>query len=313
MSVTGNDQSNHYTAAERSHSSPDDVRLVTSDIGNFWRTYDLSAGKTSEEKIVIYEEEYLAKGSTGLKDYVEARIVSAEELVKAIEAMPKYYDSIRESSYRVLEMTDRIRGYMHNWKSLYADAVFPDVYFVIGRMNNGGTTSQNGLLIGTEISCRTDNLPEDELPSLYLKILRPIEDVPYIVIHELIHTQQKYNFDGNTLLGHSIMEGSADFLGELASGRHINSFQHEFGRVHETELWEQFSKEMLQEDESNWLYNYFVDSSERPPDLGYYMGYKICESYYEKTDDKKQAVRDILAIKDGPSALQFLQESGYGQ
>ena len=313
MSDSSKDRSNHYTVAERSHSHPDDVRLVTSDIGNFWRAYDLSAGKNSEEKIVVFEEEYLAKGSPGLKDYVEARIVSAEELVKTIEAMPKYYDSIRESSYRVLEMTDRIRGYMHTWKSLYADAVFPDVYFVIGRMNNGGTTSQNGLLIGTEISCRTDDLPKDELPPLYLKVLRPIEDVPYIVIHELIHTQQKYNFEGNTLLGHSIMEGAADFLGELASGRHINSFQHEYGRVHETELWEQFSKEMLQEDESNWLYNYFVDSSERPPDLGYYMGYKICESYYEKTDDRKQAVRDILAIKDGPGALRFLQASGYGQ
>lgn len=293
--------------------NPDDVRLVTSDIGNFWRAYDSSVGKTTEEKIEIFETEYLAKGSIGLQDYVESRIESAEELVKAIETMPKYYASIRESSYRVLEMTDRIRSYMHTWKSHYDDAMFPDVYFLIGRMNNGGTTSQNGLLIGTEISCRTDNLPEDEFPLMLLKVIRPIEDVPYIVIHELIHTQQKYNFDGNTLLGHSIMEGAADFLGELVSGMHINLIQHEYGRVHEAELWEEFSKAMLQEDRSNWLYNYIENSSGRPPDLGYYMGYRICESYYAKTDDKQQAVRDILAINDGPDALRFLQRSGYGR
>ena len=299
------------TSAKRDN--PDDVRLVTSDIGNFWRAYDSSVGKTTEEKIEIFETDYLAKGSIGLQDFVESRVESAEELVKAIETMPKYYASIRESSYRVLEMTDRIRSYMHIWKSLYDDAEFPDVYFVIGRMNNGGTTSRNGLLIGTEISCRTDNLPEDELPLMLLKVVRPIEDVPYIVIHELIHTQQKYNFDGNTLLGHAIMEGAADFLGELASGMHINQLQHEYGRVHEAELWEEFSKEMLQEDKSNWLYNYIENSSGRPPDLGYYMGYRICESYYAKTDDKQQVVRDILAIKDGPDALRFLQESGYGQ
>ncbi len=299
------------TSAKRDN--PDDVRLVTSDIGNFWRAYDSSVGKTTEEKIEIFETDYLAKGSIGLQDFVESRVESAVELVKAIETMPKYYASIRESSYRVLEMTDRIRSYMHIWKSLYDDAEFPDVYFVIGRMNNGGTTSRNGLLIGTEISCRTDNLPEDELPLMLLKVVRPIEDVPYIVIHELIHTQQKYNFDGNTLLGHAIMEGAADFLGELASGMHINQLQHEYGRVHEAELWEEFSKEMLQEDKSNWLYNYIENSSGRPPDLGYYMGYRICESYYAKTDDKQQAVRDILAIKDGPDALRFLQESGYGQ
>lgn len=299
------------TSAKRDN--PDDVRLVTSDIGNFWRAYDPSVGKTTEEKIEIFETDYLAKGSIGLQDFVESRVESAEELVKAIETMPKYYASIRESSYRVLEMTDRIRSYMHIWKSLYDDAEFPDVYFVIGRMNSGGTTSRNGLLIGTEISCRTDNLPEDELPLMLLKVVRPIEDVPYIVIHELIHTQQKYNFDGNTLLGHAIMEGAADFLGELASGMHINQLQHEYGRVHEAELWEEFSKEMLQEDKSNWLYNYIENSSGRPPDLGYYMGYRICESYYAKADDKQQVVRDILAIKDGPDALRFLQESGYGQ
>ena len=300
-------------ATSSNRANPDDVRLVTSDIDNFWRAYDSSVGETSEKKSKIFASEYLAKGSIGLQDFVESRIENAEELVKAIEAMPKYYASIRESSYRVLEMTDRIRGYMQIWKSLYDDAVFPDVYFVIGRMNSGGTTSRNGLLIGTEISCRTDNLPEDELPLMLREVIRPIEDVPYIVIHELIHTQQKYNFDGNTLLGHSIMEGAADFLGELASGMHINLLQHEYGRVHEAELWEEFAKAMLQEDKSNWLYNYIENSSGRPPDLGYYMGYRICESYYAKTNDKQQAVRDILAFKDGPDALRFLQESGYGQ
>ena len=296
------------------HVDPDDVRLVTSDIGNFWRAYDSSEGKTTEEKIEIFETEYLDKGSIGLTDFVEARIESAEELVKAVEAMPKYYASIRASSYRVLEMTDWIRNYMHNWKRLYKDASFSDVYFVIGKMTTGGTTSSNGLLIGTEILCRTDDLTEEELHPLYLKILKPIDHTPYMVIHELIHTQQKYDFDGNTLLGHSIMEGAADFLGELSSGRHINQLQHEYGRVNESELWEEFSKEMLQEDRSNWLYNYsFQNTSERPPDLRYFMGYRICESYYEKMDDQKRAIRDILAIKDGPDALRFLKESGYGQ
>ena len=222
------------------HANPDDVQLVTSDIGNFWRAYDMSEGKITEEKIEIYENEYLARGSIGLKDFVEAHIQDAEKLAKAIEAMPKYYASIRESSNRVLEMTDRIRSYMHVWKDLYMEAVFPDVYFVIGRMMSAGTFSSNGLLIGTEILSRTDNLPEEELRPVYLNLVKPIEYLPYVVIHELIHPQQKYNFDGNTLLGHSIMEGAADFLGELASGGFLNQLQHEYGRVHETELWGAF-------------------------------------------------------------------------
>ena len=293
--------------------NPDDVRLVTSDIGNFWRAYDLSEGKTTEEKIEIYNTEYLAIGSIGLQDFTEAHIQDAEKLVNAIEAMPKYYASIRVSSNRVLEMTDRIRDYMHAWKDLYAEAVFPDVYFVIGRMMSAGTFSPNGLLIGTEILSRSDDVPEEELRPVYLKLVKPIEYLPYVVIHELIHPQQKYDFDGTTLLGHSIMEGAADFLGELASGGLLNQLQHEYGRVHEMALWDDFSREMLKDNMKNWLYNYYEDLGDRPPDMGYYMGYRICESYYEKMDDKRQAIRDILAVKDATDALRFLQESGYGQ
>ena len=293
--------------------NPDDVRLVTSDIGNFWRAYDLSEGKTTEEKIEIYNTEYLAIGSIGLQDFTEAHIQDAEKLVNAIEAMPKYYASIRVSSNRVLEMTDRIRDYMHAWKDLYAEAVFPDVYFVIGRMMSAGTFSPNGLLIGTEILSRSDDVSEEELRPVYLKLVKPIEYLPYVVTHELIHPQQKYDFDGTTLLGHSIMEGAADFLGELASGGLLNQLQHEYGRVHEMALWEDFSSEMLKDNMKNWLYNYYEDLGDRPPDMGYYMGYRICESYYEKMDDKRQAIRDILAVKDATDAQRFLQESGYGQ
>ncbi|MYD24488.1 MAG: hypothetical protein F4X08_01550 [Gemmatimonadetes bacterium] len=294
------------------NSDPDEVRLVTTDIDHFWLAYDLSEGKTTEEKINIFESEYFAKGSIGLKDFIDARIESAEGLVEVIEARPRYYASIRESSNRVLDLTDQIRGYMHNWKQLYDKAVYPDVYFLIGKMTSGGTTSSNGLLIGTEISCRTDDLPTDELTEWYFEVLRPVEDIPYIVIHELMHTQQAYDYGDNTLLGQSINEGAADFLGELATGKHINPHLHVYGDAHESELWESFSKDMLQTNFDNWLYNGGRSTAERPADLGYYAGYKICEAYYEKTTDKKAAIEGILSIKNSPDALRFLKDSGYG-
>jgi hypothetical protein len=48
----------------------------------------------------------------------------------------------------------------------------------------------------------------------------------------------------------------------------------------------------------------------RPADLGYYVGYKICEAYYQAARDKKQAVKDILEMKD---FNEFLKDSGYEQ
>ena len=46
----------------------------------------------------------------------------------------------------------------------------------------------------------------------------------------------------------------------------------------------------------------------RPGDLGYWVGYRIVESYYEKARDKRQALRDILEMTD---AKAFLARSGW--
>ena len=50
-------------------------------------------------------------------------------------------------------------------------------------------------------------------------------------------------------------------------------------------------------DLSKWLYQ-GDRSTDRPADLGYWMGYRICEAYYKRAADKKQAIREILEIKD---------------
>jgi uncharacterized protein YjaZ len=57
----------------------------------------------------------------------------------------------------------------------------------------------------------------------------------------------------------------------------------------------------------NWLYQ-GDKAKDRPADLGYYVGYKIVESYYKNATDKKQAVKDILGIKD---VQEFLKTSRY--
>jgi len=38
------------------------------------------------------------------------------------------------------------------------------------------------------------------------------------------------------------------------------------------------------------------------------MGYQIVEAYYDRADDKREAIRDILTIQDAEA---FLDASGY--
>lgn len=97
---------------------------------------------------------------------------------------------------------------------------------------------------------------------------------PFTVIHELIHVQQSYTNKNITLLSHSVFEGAADFLGELACGRRINPHIHECGHKHEAELWNSFADEMHQEDIGNWIYDGWKATGDRPADLGYSLDTK---------------------------------------
>jgi hypothetical protein len=57
----------------------------------------------------------------------------------------------------------------------------------------------------------------------------------------------------------------------------------------------------------NWMYN-GLTVRDKPMDLGYYMGYKISQSYYKNAKDKRRALLDIFEIKDFQA---FLEKSRY--
>lgn len=283
---------------------PNAAQIVTSDIDLFWKAFDKAK---PENSLYVFRDEYIRKGSSGLKEFTAYRIGSSCELVETIEARPKYYASLREPSLKAHSFKEPMRAAFRNLKNLYPEAVFPDVYLMIGRMNSGGTYTANALLIGVDMYGITPTTPKEELSDWHKQVLKPIDEIPYIVAHELIHYQQKYPKADRSLLASAIGEGSADFIAELIAGKHINHHLHVFGDPRERELWSDFKRSMAANDTSLWLYN-GGKIKDRPADLGYYMGYKIAEAYYKNASDKKQAVKDILEIKD---FNEFLKASRY--
>jgi uncharacterized protein YjaZ len=61
-------------------------------------------------------------------------------------------------------------------------------------------------------------------------------------------------------------------------------------------LWKKFQRKMLGTDLSGWFSG--GDLRARPADLGYFIGYRIAQSYYEHAADRRRAIRDILRISD---------------
>lgn len=272
---------------------PEGARLVTSDVQLFWQVYDRFRTAYRSDDTAAFgnmlETEYLARGTDGLRDFVPYRILGGKELAGKILEEPARYESIRQSSSSLLGQERAIRAAFYAMEYLYPDAVYPNVYFVIGRLNSGGTVSDRGLLIGAEM-------------------FRYADEYPPLVAHELIHFQQNaIPRDKLTLLAQSIHEGSADFLAELISGGHSNDRAHEYGLAHEAALWEEFQEDMrVLRDWNGWLYGGAPEG--RPADLGYFFGYRIAEAYYDRAEDKRQAIRDIIQVTEFDS---FLERSGY--
>lgn len=292
------------------NADPDRAEIYTSDINNFWKAFDKSKPEFEPK---YFEEIYLSHGSSGLKGFMSGRIQNAENLAKVVLANQKYYGSIRSSTDSIAEMTLEIKRSYAKLKVIYPQATFPPVYFVIGALNSGGTTSKDGIIIGAEmygVSPQTDRTEVDKNKWLQM-VLKPVRDIPHIVAHELIHIQQTSrlfsSFSSLTLLEQSIHEGAADFLSELISGKHINEHVHEFADPKEQELWYEFKTKMNGKDYSGWLYGSNID---RPNDLGYWIGYKITKAYYDNAEDKNKAVYEILHINN---ANDFLNKSGYLQ
>ena len=266
------------------YTDPDSAKLITSDVPLFWAAVDHAPPDSLAEYL---QREYLDRSSVGVRDFIRGRIMSAEDLAAYVRSYRARYDAVRAANVDITQAESGIHAAFRKLKAIYPPAVFPDVYFVMGRFNSGGTSSKHGLLIGAEM-------------------YRDPSRLPAIVAHELIHFQQHY--DSRTLLQGAFAEGSADFVGELISGAQINNAAHTYGLAHEHELWREFTQHF--DDRSFYPWMYGTPRDGRPNDLGYFIGYRIAQAYYNRMTDKAQAIRDIIT-GNGGDVKTLLARSGY--
>jgi hypothetical protein len=297
------------TDYQKSLHDPQRAKLITTDIHQFWKAYD-AAKKDTAQMTEIFQKEYFDKATPGLEDYIATKIGSIDLFVNSQKAKPRFYAAIRKNTLSIDTMKDEIFKGFYKFKQLYSEAIFPDFYFVIGRGNSAGTVSDNGLLVGIDQIAKSDEVPTEEL-SLWARLgFREVKGLPVIVAHELIHSQQDKLKRDTTLLSYVIREGMADFFAELVTGINPSQRQYDFAKNKKKKIWKDFEKEMYLDRYSNWIANGSQETPDHPSDLGYYIGYEICKSYYNEMSDKKQAIRNIFNIRDYKA---FLADSKYSE
>ncbi|MBW4362770.1 DUF2268 domain-containing putative Zn-dependent protease [Flavobacterium taihuense] len=262
--------------------NPLNAVFETRDTKNFWVAFD-KINNLNENPF----NEYIEKGSAGVKGFTQNRIINADSLFVVVKKRKTDYELSRNVLDGISGKEKRVRAIYSALKYWYPTAKFPPVYFVYGRFNSGGTSSDDGIIIGTEM-------------------LKNLDGVTGLIAHELIHYQQ--HVEGkDILLKWTLLEGGADFIGELISGESINNSSYKYGEQHLDKLCQEFVTRLKNKDNQDWLYG-TSNKDDRPNDLGYWIGYKITESYFNKQKDKQKAIEEILNIKD---PMQFLNQSGF--
>jgi Predicted Zn-dependent protease (DUF2268) len=284
------------------------------DVARFYRVYDAASGHPSAEML----QQYIDQGSEGLRYFARSHNTTGARIADEISKHPELYVNARRCMHTLPRVRSRVAIVLRKLKELYPEANLQPVTVVVGRGRPVAIADEeHGVQLALEGMC-------DVAPSIKVapSIVPSLEDrFVHIIAHEYGHVQQFIAFDNDphpTVLGGALMEGAAEFNAEMNSGGVSNYEQAAFAKGHEQEIERAFVKDEDSQDLSKWLYNrtdrklgVSAESSERhpwPPDMGYWVGYRICKAYYQHAKDKRQAFRDILQISD-PKL--FLAKSGW--
>jgi len=293
------------------------ANVITIDITNFWNAYDkISTTKDSLQQYDYINELFINKGTPGLKAMMQVRNYTAKQYVDAINRYPLYWNSIRANTYKANYFAKDIAININKLKKFYPQLKPAEIYFTIGVLRSGGTIQNGKVLIGSEISMADAHTVTNEFPDNYKNLgnffkTNPIKSVVFTNVHEYVHTQQK-STESNTLLGQSIMEGVAEFMAVKSTGQPSPTFATFKDAINNNRLKQVFSQQLFNTGYGYWLYNNQTNEF-NARDLGYYVGYLICEKYYNQANNKQQAIKQMIELdyNDSTALAQFADRSGY--
>lgn len=272
--------------------------FVNTDIENFWVAYDkIILTKDSIEQYNLLKKLYLDKGTEGLKNLIEVRNYTGKNFIDAINKYPNFWNSIRLNTLNTESLYSKINSDIEKLKKAYPELKPSTIYFTVGAFRTGGTTQGNKVLIGSEVSLADKTTVINELPSWrqpFYKTQNPINEIALLCAHEYIHTQQKEIV--HNLISMCLYEGVAEFISCKVTGKKSDAPAIEFGKSNQKIIIDKFVADLfIMTNNYSWLWGENLNNL-KVRDLGYYIGYEICERYYNLSKDKTKAIKDLIEL-----------------
>jgi hypothetical protein len=242
---------------------------------------------------------------------------TGKSIAAAVAKRPNHYRRVAGLRPYLQSQEAVVQAGIDKLRSMVPGMATPPVYFMIGNLSAGGINaglkpeigghpSAPAVLVETLAMGPDTDMSEWAGPygGGYL------EDIAYTAVHEMVHAYQlriqgRPNYisiyqqgnAGNTYLGLALREGCADHLTRLAVGRIRAGKQESWGLANERQLWTMFRPLMEQPGSfaDGWFGALDPKTPDWPPQIGYWLGSRICAAYHESAADKAAAVRDIMA------------------
>lgn len=261
------------------------------------RTYD---DPTIAAQPDVIAARYLADASPGLREFMAMRRITPERIATALRDKPDLYRDARGCAATLGNVRGRLTMAADRLAKLYPPAIFPPITIAISRGAPVAAANSQGLYVSLEALCAAKFFePDDE------------DRFVHVIAHEYIHAQQplaQVESDSDTVLHAALVEGAAEFVAEKISGSVAATHLHRWTAGREAAVERAFVAEKDgKANDSRWVYNQ-LGTKDWPGDLGYWVGYRIVKSYYERAPDKAAAIKAIIEMRD-PAA--FLAASGW--
>jgi hypothetical protein len=269
------------------------IEIQTEDVARFYQVYERAKGHPTAAEL---QRDYLDPGTPGLHHLLKVRNVTAERIAQAIETRPELYTNARSCLDALPRVRARLETAFGKLLELYPQADKPPVTILIGRGKPLAISGPgDGVQIGLEAMCAKDigALLGSDLDDRFV----------HVTAHEYIHAQQSpvlANNEHPTVLERSLVEGVAEFVGELTSGDISNIAVRAAAKGHEREIETRFAADLDKTDLTQWVDN---TTATDIGELGYFIGYRIAKSYYRHAHDKRAAIGELIQATDAHAVL----------
>ena len=285
----------HHAIAQPNYpTNPENAQLIYSDVENFVEAFEKLQHTT--DTITVLNKYYFDEATPGLKEYISRHNLTPALLKNAIQKDPERYHKIAGFLGNQESFRPEFKETMLQFSEVLPSAMYPPTYLLVGANRGIAQASKFGQLV------------------TITRVLDREVALKKLIVHELAHFQQAISMgiqtygalyaSPNNMLGLCLREGGAEFITSLVLNDITQSKGLEYFNSNEYSLKTRFIQDLSQHDAQYWLWD-SIDDLNTPALLGYVVGFKICDAYYQRASNKENALQEILLMTTPETVLEL--------